>query len=155
MEPVYSDGTLDPNYQYWCKAPSVHGRLFDTITECGQHYVGEVFGTNIALGIKSCAYTWTAVCDFQFNGYVSGYVVADRTTRVDPMPQGEEKTIPLSTIAQKIISNASSSNQAISLLAEAYLENMAQSIFSTDESKQFVKLSDLTSQFELNKILAN
>lgn len=56
-------------------------------------------------------------------------------------------------IAQKIISNASSSSQAISLLAQAYLENVAISIFNTDPSKQFVKLSDLLSQFELNKTL--
>ena len=64
-----------------------------------------------------------------------------------------ESFISFSMIAQKIISNASSSNQAISLLAEAYLENVAQSIFSTDESKQFVKLEDLIEQFELNKVL--
>lgn len=57
------------------------------------------------------------------------------------------------TIAEKTISNASSPNQGISLLAEAYLENMAQSIFSTDESKQFVKIADLINQFELNKVL--
>ena len=68
-------------------------------------------------------------------------------------PEEEEKTIPLETVAQKVISNASSSNQAISLLAEAYLENVAKSIFAADESKQFVKLSDLLSQFELNKTL--
>lgn len=56
-------------------------------------------------------------------------------------------------LANKIISNTSSSNQAISLLAEAYLEAVANSIFNTDESKQFVRLSDLLSQFELNKTL--
>jgi hypothetical protein len=61
--------------------------------------------------------------------------------------------VSFETIAQKIISNTQHSNQATSLLAEAYLENVAQSIFSTDESKQFVKLSDLLSQFELNKTL--
>ena len=56
-------------------------------------------------------------------------------------------------VAQKILSNASSSDQAISLLAEAYIEAVANSIFNADESKQFVKLSDLLSQFELNKTL--
>lgn len=56
-------------------------------------------------------------------------------------------------VAQMIISNTSSSDQAISLLAEAYIEAVANSIFNADESKQFVKLSDLLSQFELNKTL--
>ena len=154
-ESVFNDGTLSPDYQYSCNAPSVYGQKFDTITECGQHFVGGgySFGGNIALGIKSCAYTWTGVCDFQFNGWVSGYVVAVRETRVDPMPTGEEKAISFDVITQKIISNASSSNQAISLLAQAYLENVAQSIFNTNESKQFVKIADLISQFEINKTL--
>lgn len=66
---------------------------------------------------------------------------------------GTSESLSYSLIAQKIISNVSSSNQAISLLAEAYLEAVASSIFNTDPSKQFVKLSDLLSQFELNKTL--
>ena len=71
----------------------------------------------------------------------------------DPTAEEEQKTLPLAVVAQKVISNASSSNEAISLLAEAYLEAVANSIFNTDPSKQFVKLSDLFSQFELNKTL--
>lgn len=71
----------------------------------------------------------------------------------NPAIEAERKSVPLETVVQKIISNASSSNQAISLLAEAYLEAVANSIFNVDESKQFVKLSDLLSQFELNKTL--
>lgn len=70
----------------------------------------------------------------------------------DPSAELPKSYKSFDEIAQKIISNTSSSNQGTSLLAEAYLENVAQSIFSTDESKQFVKLSDLTSQFEENKI---
>ena len=54
-------------------------------------------------------------------------------------------------IAQKIISNASSSDQGVSLMAEAYLDNVANSINETDESKRFVKPSDLNGMFELNK----
>lgn len=58
-----------------------------------------------------------------------------------------------SIVAQKIISNLQSSNQGISLLAEAYVETVARSIFAADESKQFVKLSNLIGQFEANKTL--
>ncbi|OTH00822.1 phage tail protein I [Acinetobacter sp. ANC 4973] len=71
---------------------------------------------------------------------------------VSSSTESDEKIISFLALAQKIISNTSSSNQGTSLLAEAYLENVAQSIFSTDESKQFVKLSDLIDQFEENKI---
>lgn len=63
------------------------------------------------------------------------------------------KNLSYLEIAQKIISNTTSSNQAISLLAETYVEAVANSISNADESKQFVKLSDLTGQFELNKTL--
>lgn len=70
-----------------------------------------------------------------------------------PQVEVEEKTLPLDVVASKVISNASSSNQAISLLAEAYLEAVANSIYNADESKQFVKLSDLIDQFEENKVL--
>lgn len=76
-----------------------------------------------------------------------------RTDTVVFSKPGTSESLSYSLIAQKIISNVSSSNQAISLLAEAYLEAVASSIFNTDPSKQFVKLSDLLSQFELNKTL--
>lgn len=59
--------------------------------------------------------------------------------------------IPLLSLATKIITNASSSNEAISLLAEAYLEAVANSIFNADESEQFVKLLDIEPDFEANK----
>ncbi|RZG77878.1 DUF2313 domain-containing protein [Acinetobacter sp. WCHAc060025] len=63
------------------------------------------------------------------------------------------KTLQFYVVAQKIISNAQSSNQATSLLAEAFLETVAKSICNSDSSKQFVKLTDIISQFEQNKVL--
>lgn len=71
----------------------------------------------------------------------------------NPNAQAEEKTISFDVIAQKIISNSQSSNQAISLLAEAFLDVVAKSICNSDGSKQFIKLTDLISQFEFHKIL--
>lgn len=78
------------------------------------------------------------------NTWISKY---NRTTSLPIL------NITYKQVAQKIISNASSSNQAISLLAETYIETVANSIFDANESKQFVKLADLVQQFELNKIL--
>ncbi len=93
-------------------------------------------------------------CYYSSGGYPSQLATIQKVTNVNYDPDAiEQKSIPYQQVAQKIISNASSSNQAISLLAEAYLENVATSIFNTDPSKQFVKLSDLLSQFELNKTL--
>lgn len=56
-------------------------------------------------------------------------------------------------IAQKILSNLIHTNQATSLLAEAYVKTVAQSLFNADVSKQFIKLSDILPQIEINKTL--
>jgi len=72
---------------------------------------------------------------------------------VRTVPVDTTTAISFAQIAEKIISNTSSSNQAISLLAEAYLENVAKSIFNSEESKQFVTMADLIDKFELNKVL--
>ena len=69
------------------------------------------------------------------------------------MAQPIKASLSFMTIAQKIISNATSSNEGISLLAETYIQAVANSIFNTDPAKQFVRLSELISQFEENKIL--
>lgn len=56
----------------------------------------------------------------------------------------EEKTIPLPTVAQQIISNSMSSSQGIALLAQTYLEEVA---------KTLVTVEDLISQLEANKTI--
>lgn len=91
----------------------------------------------------------------QCNVGATNYVTFDSTANpaYDPNAEREEKYLPLSVVAQKVISNAESSNESISLLAEAYIEAVANSIFSADVTKQFVKIEDVNSQFELNKTL--
>lgn len=105
---------------------------------------GQTIAIRAGAGISS-TYTW--------NNAPTDSKVGVVINRVNPMPIIDPVEVTYSQIAQKIISNASSPNQAISLLAEAYLEAVATSISNSDESKQFVKLSDLFSQFELNKTL--
>jgi uncharacterized protein YmfQ (DUF2313 family) len=85
----------------------------------------------------------------------SGYRAAfDRNNNPNYNPSNDA-SIRLTAIqvAQQIISNTLSTDQGISLLAEAYRENVAKSLFSTDPAKQFVKRLDLISQFEQNKVL--
>lgn len=91
-------------------------------------------------------------------GVMSDYAYAWSSRRINPayIPPSNgslngERLLTFAAIAQKIISNASSSDQGISLLAEAYIEAVANSIFNADESKQFVKLADLIQIFEANK----
>lgn len=71
----------------------------------------------------------------------------------DPEAAEEQKTLPLETVAQKVISNAAShTNEATQMLAETYIHEVANSIFNEDPAKQFIKLSDLIPQFENNKL---
>ena len=75
----------------------------------------------------------------------------------DPEAEDErEKTIPLETVAEKIVSNAeTSADEVLKLLSEDYIDLVAESIFNIDISKQFVKLEDLIPQLEANKLLRN
>ena len=66
----------------------------------------------------------------------------------------ESKTIKLNVVAQKVISNAESSpDEILKLLSQDYINLVAESIFNTDTSKQFVNLEELVTQLENNKVL--
>lgn len=56
-------------------------------------------------------------------------------------------------LADQILQHTKSADMGTAMYAEAYIVAAANSIFNADMSKQFVKLSDLLSQFELNKTL--
>ena len=65
-----------------------------------------------------------------------------------------KKTLPLNTVAQKVISNADSSeDEVLKLLSEDYINLVTNSVFDSNPSKQFVKLEDLIPQLETNKVL--
>ncbi len=65
----------------------------------------------------------------------------------------EEKTISFDVVNQKIITNTASSDENIALLAETYIETVANSIFDENIAKQFVTLADLEVQFIANQVL--
>ena len=72
----------------------------------------------------------------------------------DPDAEPDEKYLPLDTVAQKVISNAESSeDEVLKMLSEDYIDLVTNSVFDTNPSKQFVKLEDLTPQLEANKVL--
>lgn len=82
-----------------------------------------------------------------------GYISSIPNPNYDPYAEQPTESIPFSIITQKIISNISSSNQAIALLAEAYLEYVANTVFNTDIDDQYVDVSALKYQLELNKTI--
>lgn len=71
----------------------------------------------------------------------------------DPQAEQELKSILLTTVAQKVISNATGDDEVLQMLSQDYITLVANSIFETDLSRQFVKLDDLIPQFETNKTL--
>ena len=72
----------------------------------------------------------------------------------DPNAQEQQKTLPLSVVAQKVISNAeSNTDEILKMLSEDYINIVANSVFDVNTSKQFVKLEDLIPQLEVNKVL--
>lgn len=150
-----TDPYISSEYSYNCLGgPAAF--LADSLLTCGQNYAEH----NNLIFVGCPPFTPTSnyqypACSFQYpnNGNYTGFVVANTYWNPREIPEAPDEYLSFQIVAQKIISNASSSNEAISLLAEAYLEAVATSIFNTDPSKQFVKLSDLLSQFELNKTL--
>ena len=71
-----------------------------------------------------------------------------------PEDEYEEKTIPLEVVASKVISNAESGDdEVLKLLSQDYINLVANSVFDSNPSKQFVKLEDLIPQLEANKVL--
>lgn len=111
---------------------------------------GKVYGGTVSKQGSESIYTCQAYDDYYGWNYDSGEVFREVNTTYDP---SKKEYISFLEVANKILSNASSSDQAVSLMAEAYIEIVLNSIFSTDESKQFVKLSDLIPQLEANKVL--
>ena len=76
------------------------------------------------------------------------------TTVITGTDDRPEQTLPLPVVAQKIISNAdSSADEVLKLLSEDYINLVANSVFDSNPSKQFVKLEDLIPQLEANKVL--
>ena len=82
------------------------------------------------------------------------FAVSNPVYDPNAVPDDKPKSIPLDVVAQKVISNAESSpDEILKLLSQDYINLVAESIFNTDTSKQFVKLEDLIPQLEVNKVL--
>lgn len=71
----------------------------------------------------------------------------------NPNAEADIRTLPFLTVAEKIVSNITSPNQAVSLMAEVYLEKIANSVLEIEFNDQYVKETDIVPLFEVNKVL--
>ena len=82
------------------------------------------------------------------------YPVSNPNYDPNAVPDDKPKSIPLEVVAAQVISNAASSaDEVLKLLSEDYINIVANSVFDSNPSKQFVKLEDLIPQLEANKVL--
>lgn len=81
------------------------------------------------------------------------YITLGSNPNYNPsLPVTESYIISFENLAKKILANIHSASTSLSLHAENYTQYVANSIFETDTSKHFIKLSEISAQFELNKI---
>ena len=156
------DWVLDPannQVKYWekadpnlrCSGATAAGPVtgsFKNASELCQGYI-----TKYPHIYKSFTTTETSTCKFTCT-FQNGDTVAVISKVVTDVPEKEEKSIPLETVAQKVISNAeSNADEVLRMLSEDYINIVANSVFAVNASKQFVKLEDLIPQLEANKVL--
>lgn len=149
---LYNDPNIDPinYYKNHASSTTIYNSAKDA---CTSNEVITRLSNSYGPGGEFYSYNKT-ICYYNQMFYGSNRSINIQIYEVvRAVPVDTSIAISFVQIAQKIISNTSSSNQAISLLAEAFLEAVANSIFNAESSKQFVKLSDLLPQFELHKTL--
>lgn len=140
-----------PNVQYQYRS-SITGTIYNSKEAACDYltkypYPGATFSHTNGTNPISCYFTVNG------KNYMWNTAELVLNPNYDPTAEQEKKTLPFDVVAQQVISNLLSLDQGISLLAETYIETVAKSIFISDESKQFVRLSDLISRFDLNKTL--
>lgn len=161
INPYYVDlAALD---KYDPKSKYTYRRLGGYATVCGRRH-DVINEESLATDAMSCYNYLGFAGAVQFVGNVDGTIEVNiaGTNGVDhalyqqlPNPyynlNGEiESYVSFEDVALKIIANTSSSNQGTSLLAQAYLENMAKSIFN---EYMFVLFTDIAPKLEQNKVL--
>lgn len=160
----YNDPSIDPNdptVQYLYKI-TLSEKLFPSLDLACQTALSIVSEdtrfTYVFTGTteNQCRFTQTNIYTGEVNTNTG--VVYSRITNpsYDPEAEKEDKILPLETVAQKVISNAESSeDEVLKLLSEDYINLVAESISNADTYKQFVELEDLIPQLESNKVLRN
>ena len=138
-----------------CEATAAFSRSSSNVDYLAFHFSHIAPNYDPVNGTNGCIGTAYNKYSNENYGAYSWDVYGKLNPNYDPDAIIPTATITYVEIAAQLISNVSSPNQTVSLLAEAYLEAVASSIFNLDESKQFVKLSDLIDQFETNKVLRN
>ena len=93
-------------------------------------------------------------CYWRDDGGIAGSNIIYYRVKEGVLPQEEEKYLPLPVVTQKVISNAEAGeDEILQMLSQDYINLVANSVFDSNPSKQFVKLEDLIPQLEVNKVL--
>ena len=152
---------VDPNsptlQKRWCWNHNPPQGCGVTPQTAAQSYV-DTFGHKKVVSISIFTETQCRVGFEEQNGSLYFiYLNLGANPNYDPNANAEpvEKSIPLDVVAQQVISNAESSvDEVLKLLSEDYINLVANSVFDSNLSKQFVKLEDLIPQLEANKVLS-
>ena len=84
---------------------------------------------------------------------VTDWVFDAASNQVTYEIEAQGEVLTFAAIADQIVLNTVSVDDAILLPTQAYLAEIADSLFNVDGAKQFVHISDIGAQFELNKTL--
>ena len=148
IEPFTETGVVDPHDQYGYTHYVFNGVLYKTVKGACMVYAPSA--VNFYITGQHCQ-AWS-------KGDTSLVAAVAFSKEINPIYDENTgqitKTLPYSSIAQKIISNAESSpDEVLKLLSEDYVNLVSESIFDIESSKQFIKIEDLTPQLEANKVL--
>lgn len=148
IEPFTETGVVDPHDQYGYTHYVFNGVLYKTVKGACMVYAPSAVNF----------YITGQYCQAWSKGDASLVAAVAFSKEINPIYDENTgqitKTLPYSSIAQKIISNAeSSADEVLKLLSEDYINLVANSVFDSNPSKQFVKLEDLIPQLEANKVL--
>ena len=162
---VYTKPTdpTDPTVQYYWQKGSNYTCF--SASSCKSAVQGFSDSLNFGWTVVSCSVGNYGLMNCPLKLFDTNGVLIDQTTEQIPRvanpaydpsapPKDDKRTLPLETVAQKVISNAeSSADEVLKLLSEDYINIVADSVFDSNPSKQFVKLEDLIPQLEANKVL--
>ena len=139
IEPFIETNVVDSHDQYGYTHSAFNGVLYKTVKGACMVYAPSA--VNFYITGQHCQ-AWS-------EGDTSLVAAVAFSEEINPIYDENigqiTKTLPYSSIADEIISNASSSEHGISLLAETYLKTVVDSVYETNPSKQFITLDYLKS----------
>ena len=158
---VYHPVATNPNDPTIKIVWSYNSNKFTTPEQTCSYYGKYYTKDGYSLVFRNGSYVSEDAYDCRFTASYNGQswnesarMIGSLNPAYNPNSTTPASNVPFNTVAQKIISNAESSeDEVLKLLSEDYINLVANSVFDSNPSKQFVKLEDLIPQLEANKVL--